>query len=919
MLAYARRLLYKQFLPTLPIIRGIMQALRVIALPLVGALAQWIEPFPYLSGGNFSGPLLKYHCDPLGQYQWGAGVNQSQLQVFYLPPSGISLYGDTPAASFLNYEALLQPNTSSVTVAGAGGLVFDMGCETASWIEFDSPDLNSTSPQSAFVTVGVSEYNEYEITNLGPKVGKPIPYARAGGYTTWRLEPNPGLYEGVRFAWLWVNATPSSPWTITAVRAVAQIKPTNWGGAFEAVGDDMLSRIWYNGAYTVKVNLLSDQFGSILIYRGDRFSWTGDAHVAQATAIASLGNYDFVFQNLNFTKNNCNGIESYCLYFVLSVVDYWAATADAAGIAYLTAYVEPKLEHAQSIWGKTTAPLGFYGWDDRLGSGFSDANCAENVAAYSFLAMRSWRTWSAVMNATGQTEKAQHWAGYYSTAVDTVRAASPTWYAPLGLFASADAINAGFTTPDEQAAMVSAHFNSSITACGLSNFNTFFELEALSSAGYLDRAYATVHHCWDVQVVLGASCTWETSQPDWSSFLHPHAGIPGFEDGYTSMAHPWGSGATAWASKYLLGVQPHVDAGAAGYAHFTVAPHLAGNMSTVSGTVPTPHGPTHVHVEQGGEDACIAVHVPEGSSATLVVSDLLLSRLRVAARDGMVRTRVSSSHGAASLQGARELCAAGPLSDAHVVQLSFNVEGPVHEETGKRGSAATLYLTCGAHVLHMRVPSDRTWSGAAVPNPYPAPSYPATFVQRDEITQGSWLGTYGSAGYVLFAYDGVNQPVSALPPYISKVVQTFGHAANGPWATDGQDVRALQDPRNPGGLRKIGQYSVPVPPASGWDPSFPVDIVLTEEAEGQVTYQVAVYCVDFDGRGRRQTVSAMDGATFNTISPVVLLDDFTAGVWLVWQYSRSMRLRFNYIRGDNQVVSAVLFDTVNSTVSGKGE
>jgi carboxypeptidase Taq len=38
----------------------------------------------------------------------------------------------------------------------------------------------------------------------------------------------------------------------------------------------------------VKVNLLSDQFGSILIYRGDRFSWTGDAHIAQATAMAAV-------------------------------------------------------------------------------------------------------------------------------------------------------------------------------------------------------------------------------------------------------------------------------------------------------------------------------------------------------------------------------------------------------------------------------------------------------------------------------------------------------------------------------------------------------------------------------------------------------------------------------------------------------
>ena len=151
---------------------------------------------------------------------------------------------------------------------------------------------------------------------------------------------------------------------------MCQVKPQNWAGKFAAAGDDKLSRIWYLGAYTVKVNLLADQFGSILIYRGkrsanlqtfttplwllpdppfagDRFSWTGDAHVAQATAMAAFGNFDFVKQNLFFTKDNCNGIESYCLYFVLSVSDYFFATNDSETAHQLAdSYVAPKLERA---------------------------------------------------------------------------------------------------------------------------------------------------------------------------------------------------------------------------------------------------------------------------------------------------------------------------------------------------------------------------------------------------------------------------------------------------------------------------------------------------------------------------------------------------------------------------------------------
>ena len=237
-----------------------------------------LEPFAWLNGGSFSGPPIAFHPDPLARYVWGAGVNASELQIFALLPASATLTPDTPPASFINASSLLAPGPL-VTVAGAGGLQLDFGLNNAAWIEFDSPDLSPAD--LAAVTLGISEYNAYEITNLGDKVGVPVPHALGNGTTTYRLEiphsDGSGLFEGVHFAWLRVNSTPSAPWHVTAVRLVCQVKPTNWGGAFAAEGDDRLSRIWYMGAYTVKVNLLSDQFGSILIYRGDRFSWTGDA------------------------------------------------------------------------------------------------------------------------------------------------------------------------------------------------------------------------------------------------------------------------------------------------------------------------------------------------------------------------------------------------------------------------------------------------------------------------------------------------------------------------------------------------------------------------------------------------------------------------------------------------------------------
>lgn len=201
----------------------------------------------------------------------------------------------------------------------------------------------------------------------------------------------------------------------------------------------------------------------------------------------------------------------------------------------------------------------------------------------------------------------------------TSRATNPQWYESLGLFASADAINAGVSTAAETQTIISRVMNDSVTICGLSNFNTFFVLEALAAASDLDRAYGIIHRCWDVMVLLEATTTWETSQPDWLTFLRPTDGLPGFEDGFTSMAHPRSSGATAWASKWLVGVR----ALSPGYKTFVVAPHVAGTMTGIRGSVPTPVGPIHVEVE----NQRISVTTPQGlDQGTLKISARLAQR-----------------------------------------------------------------------------------------------------------------------------------------------------------------------------------------------------------------------------------------------------------------------------------------------------
>ena len=209
-----------------------------------------------------------------------------------------------PARSFEHLSAATT-GQGSVLVQGTGSLRFDFGVESAAWLEFDSPDL------SGAVEMSISEYNEPAIVNAGAqtpvKTKAPVQYGH-----TWRLELNKELYEGLRFGWIHVRGF-ERPWHITDVRAVCQIKPANYEGRF-ACSDPLLTRIWYTGAYGVKVNLQKDYFGAILMERSDRFSWTGDAHTSQAAALVAFGNRDFVKLNLDRTARDSNDIESYSLY-----------------------------------------------------------------------------------------------------------------------------------------------------------------------------------------------------------------------------------------------------------------------------------------------------------------------------------------------------------------------------------------------------------------------------------------------------------------------------------------------------------------------------------------------------------------------------------------------------------------------------
>lgn len=133
-----------------------------------------------------------------------------------------------------------------------------------------------------------------EVHNLKPKAHN----------STYRLEPNNQLYEGVRYLFVNVTAAGSGPWAIKNLRRVCQVVPSNYDGHFSC-SDDVLTRIWWTGAYTARVTMVGNglnskgagYLGSELKDRGDRIAFLGDAHATQPTVLAAFGNFELLWHS----------------------------------------------------------------------------------------------------------------------------------------------------------------------------------------------------------------------------------------------------------------------------------------------------------------------------------------------------------------------------------------------------------------------------------------------------------------------------------------------------------------------------------------------------------------------------------------------------------------------------------------------
>lgn len=90
--------------------------------------------------------------------------------------------------------------------------------------------------------------------------------------------------------------------------------------------------------------------------------------------------------------------------------------------------------------------------------------------------------------------------------------------------------------------------------------------------------------------------------------------------------------------------------------------------------------------------------------------------------------------------------------------------------------------------------------------------------------------------------------------------------------------------------------------AASWYSSygFTVDIDFTDQA----VHQVAIYCLDWNGKSRVETISVLDG-TSKAVLDTRSVSNFTNGIYLLWNVTGHVKLRIMRSAGPNAVISGV--------------
>jgi hypothetical protein len=170
---------------------------------------------------------------------------------------------------------------------------------------------------------------------------------------------------------------------------------------------------------------------------------------------------------------------------------------------------------------------------------------------------------------------------------------------------------------------------------------------------------------------------------------------------------------------------------------------------------------------------------------------------------------------------------------------------------------------------------------------------------QDSITAGNWKAQYGSDGMVLFNGKSNGEHIQRLPPYVTSI--KLRNAANVHLRLSDKEDKVVAE--NLADEKYFGAIITQDPEPTLQTMTIDVDV------KDEQKHRLALYFLDWDNDGRRSSVEIFDLKTLKLLAPVQLVRNYHNGKYMVFEYSGSLRIRVNHVRGKNAALSGLFFDS----------
>lgn len=570
-----------------------------------------------IGGIESSIEMFQWNADA-GLYNWpGYDGISGFLAHMPIPARGI-LASYAGRGSLENVESLtggagefaVKLPAAKMSDEDAPSVVLDFGREVTGRVELVS---DADKPVTVTVQMGESESETMKVPYLGTnELTIPAHGTAYGPKTAFR-------YAKVRF----VAGEPEVKFK--AIRVDDIYYPVKYEGSFES-SDPMLNRIWEMGAYTAHLCM---QDGVWDASKRDRGRWMGDMDVSGRVIEDVFGERPLMEDTLNRligpapVDQHVNGIPGYSSFWFTGMADYYRHTGDKAFLEreharmlQLLDFVDKEFD-GRNVYANKSKVWLYVDWSPEL-----NGDTPETRRATTLEFVRGYRDAAWMLRELGDKENADKW----EARAEALKAASqkylldaqtdsfgPRWQT------NAAAVISGAANPDQYASIWKNSLESVETGDTrgliITPYYNYYVIRAMAEMGHREAALKWIREYWGGMVDEGATSFWEGYDPSWyHEDFHSSLQADNRSGYFVSLAHGWSAGPTAWLMEQVLGIRSTGP----GFQTVDVRPDLI-DLQWAKGAEPTPNGLLQVDVKKSGSGIAIAVDVPEGVTARVLV------------------------------------------------------------------------------------------------------------------------------------------------------------------------------------------------------------------------------------------------------------------------------------------------------------